>query len=112
MHELGITRNIVAIVAEAAKGRRVTRVTLDIGALSGVMPDAVAFCFDVVSKGTCLDGAVLDLNRIDGRCRCRSCGREFESPTLYTPCPCGGRDAQRLAGEELKIRTMELEEAA
>ncbi len=46
MHELGVTRNVVAIVDEAAKGRRVGRVTLKIGKLSGVVSDAVAFCFD------------------------------------------------------------------
>jgi len=45
------------VVEEAAKGRRVRRVTLDVGQLSGVMPDAILFCFDIVAKGTLLDGA-------------------------------------------------------
>ncbi|MGQ0671584.1 MAG: hydrogenase maturation nickel metallochaperone HypA/HybF [Hyphomicrobium sp.] len=112
MHELGITQNVVAIVAEAAHGRRVRRVTLDVGKLSGVMPEAIAFCFEVVARGTCLDGATLDIRQIDGRCRCKHCQTEFASPTLFTPCPCGSRDTERVAGEELKIRTMELEEAA
>ncbi|WP_348525971.1 hydrogenase maturation nickel metallochaperone HypA, partial [Mesorhizobium sp.] len=66
MHELGITRNIVSIVEETAKGRRVRRVTLDVGRLAGVMPDALAFCFDVVSKGTALEGAVLEIREIIG----------------------------------------------
>ena len=50
MHELGITRNVVAIVAEAAQGRRVTRVHLEVGRLSGVMAQAIGFCFDLVCK--------------------------------------------------------------
>ncbi|MBN9547318.1 MAG: hydrogenase maturation nickel metallochaperone HypA [Alphaproteobacteria bacterium] len=112
MHELGITRNIVSIVEEAAKGRRVRRVTLDVGRLAGVMPDALAFCFDVVSKGTAIEGALLDIRQIAGRCRCLDCGVEFETPTLYQACACGSRRLERLAGEELKIREMELEEAA
>lgn len=112
MHELGITRNIVSIVEEAAKGRRVKRVALDVGRLAGVMPDALAFCFDVVSKGTALDGARLDINEIAGRCRCIDCGGEFETVTLYQACGCGSRHLERLAGEELKIKEMELEEAA
>jgi hydrogenase nickel incorporation protein HypA/HybF len=37
---------------------------------------------------------------------------EFETPALYTPCACGSRDAERLSGEELNIKSMELEEAA
>lgn len=111
MHELSITRNIVAIVEEAAAGRQVKRITLDIGKLSGVAPRAVAFCFDVVAKGTALDGARLDINEIAGRSRCRDCGGEFDAAVIYQGCPCGSRRVDRLRGEELKIREMELEEA-
>jgi hydrogenase nickel incorporation protein HypA/HybF len=46
---------------------------------------------------------------VEGRARCRSCGAEFATPALYTPCPCGSRRSERLAGEELRIKTMELE---
>lgn len=66
MHELGITRNIVAIVGEAARGRRVVRVTLEVGALAGVEPRAIAFCFDVVARGTPVEGAVLDIIPLPG----------------------------------------------
>lgn len=107
MHELGITRNIVAIVAEHARGRRVRRVTLDVGRLSGVMSEAILFSFDVVARATCLEGAVLEIRDIDGRGRCRGCGVEFATPTLFTPCVCGSRDVERLAGEELKVREFE-----
>jgi hydrogenase nickel incorporation protein HypA/HybF len=112
MHELGITRNIVAIVADAAKGRRVVAVNLDLGRLSGVLAQAVAFCFEEVSKGTPLEGARLVIREFDGRGRCRKCGSELSTPTLFTACSCGSRDIERLAGEELKIKSMELEEAA
>ena len=66
MHELGISRNIVAIVGEAAKGRRVRRVTLEIGKLSGVMPHAIRFSFDVVAEGTLLEGAALEIRETPG----------------------------------------------
>jgi hydrogenase nickel incorporation protein HypA/HybF len=111
MHELSITRNIVAIVSDCAQGRRVRRVTLDVGKLSGVMTGAIAFCFDVVAKDTVLEGATLDIREVEGRARCTACGAEFDMPTLYTACACGSRRLNRLQGEELKIRTMELEEA-
>ncbi|HEX4386398.1 MAG TPA: hydrogenase maturation nickel metallochaperone HypA [Myxococcales bacterium] len=112
MHELGITRNIVAVVAEAAQGRRVLKVNLDLGRLSGVLAQAVAFCFDEVSKGTPLEGARLVIRELEGRGRCRKCQAELATPTLFTACPCGGRDLERLSGEELQIKSMELEEAA
>ena len=112
MHELAITRNIVALVGEAAGGRRVTRVTLEIGKLSGVMADAIEFCFGIVAEGSKLDGAALDIRLIDGAAKCRDCGGEFATETLFAPCPCGSRQIVRLRGEELNIKSMELEEAA
>jgi len=112
VHELGITRNVVAIVAEAARGRRVCRVTLEVGKLSGVMSQAIAFCFDAVVQGTPVEGAVLDIREIEGRARCTACGIEFATKTLLTPCACGCRTLVRLQGEELKIKSMELAEAA
>jgi hydrogenase nickel incorporation protein HypA/HybF len=112
MHELSITRNIVAIVGEAAKGRPVRRVTLEVGKLSGVMSQAIAFCFEAVAKGTALEGASLEIREIEGRARCESCGLEFEAATLFTLCPCGSRLSKRIRGEELMIKSMEMAEAA
>ncbi|MGD9785425.1 MAG: hydrogenase maturation nickel metallochaperone HypA [Hyphomicrobiaceae bacterium] len=112
MHELSITRNIVTIVAEHAHGRPVRRVVLEIGALSGVMADSVAFCFDVVAKGTALEGAVLEIRSVPGRGKCKACGRELKLDTVLTACSCGSREVVRVAGEELKIKEYELEEAA
>ncbi len=112
MHELSVTKSIVSVVSEAAKGRRVRRVTLDVGKLAGVLPEAIAFCFDAVAKDTALDGATLDINEIPGRCRCRDCGEEFAVATLHEPCACGSHALDRLAGQELRVREMELEEAA
>jgi hydrogenase nickel incorporation protein HypA/HybF len=109
MHELGITRNIVAIVAEHAAGRKVTRVALDVGNLSGVMSDAIRFSFDIVAQGTALEGARLDIRDIEGLGRCRQCYTEFATPTLFTPCACGSRDVERIAGEELKVREFEFD---
>lgn len=104
MHELGITRNIVSIVADHAEGRPVSRVVLEIGTLAGVMSDAVLFCFDVVAKGTSLEGATLEIRPIEARAHCHSCGEDFGQKTLFESCPCGSRDVDRLSGEELNIK--------
>ena len=61
MHELSITRNVVAIVSERAQGQRVTRVRLEIGRLSAVVPDSIRFCFDICAQGTPLEGAELEI---------------------------------------------------
>jgi hydrogenase nickel incorporation protein HypA/HybF len=111
MHELSVTRNIVAIVSERAQGRRVCRVTLEVGKLSGVTSGAIAFCFDVVAQGTVVEGASLVIREVEGRARCSLCGTEFEMPTPYAACACGSRRLHWLQGEELIVKTMELEEA-
>jgi hydrogenase nickel incorporation protein HypA/HybF len=112
MHELGIARNIVAIVGEAAGGRRVRRVMLEVGKLSGVVSEAVLFCFDAVTQGTALEGATLDIREIDGRARCHACAAEFAVPSFVTTCPCGSRRLAHIAGEELNIKSMEVDEVA
>ena len=80
MHELALTCSIVETAEEAAAGRRVACVTLVIGRLSGVMVEAIRFCFDEVARGTSLDGAALDIIEPEGRARC-------EDAAPSSPCP-------------------------
>jgi hydrogenase nickel incorporation protein HypA/HybF len=108
MHELGITQEIVAIVTERARGARVTRVVLQIGKLSAVLPDAVRFCFELCSEGTVVEGARLDIIETPGRARCRSCGREVMLERPFGRCECGSSDLDWLGGEELNIQAMEV----
>jgi hydrogenase nickel incorporation protein HypA/HybF len=111
MHELALTCSIVEMADEAAAGRRVARVTLVIGKLSGVMTEAIRFCFAEVVRGTALDGAALEIIEPVGRARCEDCGAEFATPDLLTRCRCGSFTLIRLQGEEMTIKSIELEEA-
>lgn len=111
MHELSITRNVVAIVSERAAGQRVTRVRLEIGRLSAVVPDAVRFCFDICAKGTPLEGAELEIVEIAGRGVCAACGTESVLAVPAGRCPvCVTGCLSVVAGEELNIKEMEVEE--
>ena len=112
MHELALTCSIVEMADEAAQGSRVVRLTLVIGQLAGVMTEAIRFCFDEVARGTSLEGAVLDITEPEGLARCTGCGAEFATPDLFTACACGSFALTRLQGEELTIKSIELEEAA
>ena len=109
MHELSITRNVVAIVAERSGSERVTRVRLEIGALTAGIPDALRFCFDICAQGTVVEGAVLEIVEIPGRGRCGDCGAETALAALVGRCPaCGAGRLRVVAGEELRIKEMEL----
>ena len=108
MHELAITEGLVDAVTERLPGARVTCVRLEIGALSGVVSDSVRFCFDLATEGTGLEGAALEITEPPARCRCRSCGAEFQPDSPIVLCPCGSADAAVLAGEELKILSVQV----
>lgn len=61
MHELGLSRNIVAIVSENAGEKPVARVKVAVGPLACVEPSALRFCWDVVTQDGPLAGAELEI---------------------------------------------------
>jgi hydrogenase nickel incorporation protein HypA/HybF len=107
MHELAITQSVVDMIRERIAAP-VTGVRLAIGPLSGIVPDAVRFCFDLVCAGTPLDGAWLDIVEPTAQAHCRACGTEFEPDGLIPLCPCGSPDAEILAGQDLRIVAVEV----
>ncbi len=113
MHEVGITRSIVEICEENARKQGATvvhSITVEIGELSGVVPDAVEFCFEACSKGTLLEGASLIIDRVAGRGRCAACHSECIMGPYSFECPdCGSMALQRVAGDELRVKEMEID---
>ena len=108
MHELSIAESIVAGVCERVPGAHVKRVIVEIGSLSGVVPDSVRFFFDACTKGTAIDGAELDIVEVKGLTRCRSCGTESQVDGLALSCPCGSLDVDLVRGEELLVKAVEV----
>lgn len=111
MHELSIAASVVESAQDVAHrlgADRVEAVTLRIGALAGVVPDALRFSFALVAEGTALDGAELVIEEIPARARCGGdggCGTEFavgSPPALW--CPACARPATDVpAGRELEL---------
>lgn len=108
MHELALTQSVVDTIAERMDGATVTGVMLEIGKLSGVVPEAIRFCFDVVCAGTTFEGARLDITEPPGRARCEDCGDEFELDYPILLCPCGSANVTVLAGQQLRIQSVEV----
>ena len=113
MHELSIAQSIADSAREHAAahgGRRVLRIGVRVGEISGVAVESLEFCFGLTVKDTDLDGATLDLERIAVRYRCASCGHEFHPVEFLADCPaCGEAGATMVAGEELGLSYLELE---
>lgn len=110
MHELSITQNIVAIVVEQSQGAKVQKIVLEIGKLTAIMPDAIKFCFDICSQNTVLENANLEIRQITGLALCRQCGTEFVLEKPFGICNCGSVSFDLIAGEELLIKEIEVEE--
>jgi hydrogenase nickel incorporation protein HypA/HybF len=110
MHELSITQGVVDICESNSAGRRVISVTLEIGELSGVVPDAVEFCFEACTRDTSLEGAKLIIDRVPARGRCDDCSAEFPVKAYYEPCPvCGSFRVALISGEELRVKELEVD---
>ena len=108
MHELAITQSVVDAVVEKLDGASIRTLTLEIGRLSGVVPDSVRFCFDLVASGTSLEGAALEIVEPPGAGTCRTCGEEFTMVDVFPLCPCGSADVEITAGRQLKIMSVEV----
>ena len=67
MHELAITQSVVDMVVERTAGRRVAVVRVQVGELSGVVPDAMTFCYELVTAGTRLEGSRLEIEATAGQ---------------------------------------------
>ena len=113
MHELAIADAVVRIASEHARGRRVVVVRAAAGHLRQVVPDTLAFAFELVALGTPVEGARLELREVPARVRCRACGAECAQDGFPLACrACGGLDVEVTAGEELLVEELEIEDEA
>lgn len=109
MHELALATSIADTVCERAAGRPVRRVTVRVGALTAVVPEAMRFCFGLAVEGTVAEGAGLVIEHRPGAGHCRSCGADFALPDLILLCSCGSADVAVVSGRELMIVSMEVD---
>ncbi|MDQ2089736.1 hydrogenase maturation nickel metallochaperone HypA [Marimonas arenosa] len=112
MHEMALAEGVLRICEDHARragADKVVAVWLEVGALSHVDPDALAFSFTAVVKGTLADGARLEIARLPGRAWCHDCGQAVPVKSLVDACPeCGGYKLQVTAGEDMRVKEMEV----
>ena len=112
MHEMAICESILGILKEQARTLdfgSVKRVRLEIGPLSGVEIEALKFGFDVVTRGSIAENAALEIIETQATAWCMPCGEAVAIRERYDPCPkCGSHQLQVTAGEELRIKELEV----
>lgn len=114
MHELSIMSGILDIVLEHANknnAAKVTTINLRIGQLSDIIPEWAQSYFDMLSKDTIADGAVLDIEHVPVKVRCRACGHEHafkDKKWSFTCVKCESPDIELLEGREFSIVSIEI----
>ena len=108
MHELTIVQNFVdtteMFAADHGVGK-VERVTLVVGALTGVIPKYVRMYYDEVCEDTRLEGSELVIDYLEAEAFCRGCGHIYNPQETDDCCPeCHDPDKEILQGRELFVR--------
>jgi hydrogenase nickel incorporation protein HypA/HybF len=110
MHELSLLENIREILENHAvtqKFSKVIKITLEIGKLSCVEPDALRFGFDVVMNGSLAENAELVISEVAGQGICQQCGLQVEMETSFDSCPnCGSPFVKIIQGADMKIKDL------
>ena len=112
MHEFGIAEGILKTALDTAAQHgagKVEIVRLRIGALAGVVDEALTFAFEALSEDTPASGARLEIEPVPVRCYCATCAREFEPPRFSYRCPaCQTLSTQVRSGRELQLVSIEV----
>lgn len=116
MHELSIAQSVIEAVEQECASRGigpVESVRLRIGRMSGVLPDSLRFCWDLVTQETSLAGAALDIVVTEPRLRCTPCDRDLSFDSFIERCPhCGSPDMRVEGGMDLAIDSLEVRQEA
>lgn len=94
--------------ARGAGCRTIHVLRLRVGALSGVVPEALEFAFTALKAGTAAAGGRIEIETVPARVRCRRCQREsgLDEPPFLCP-ECGGWETDLLQGRELELAGIE-----
>ena len=113
MHELSLVASVFEVLEEKARehgAARVTKVVLDVGIMSGAVPDLLESAFEAYKRGTLAAGARLEIVVVPMKVRCPDCGGETVREDADFSCAgCGSRRVEIVEGRELVIEKIELE---
>lgn len=113
MHEVALAQGIVDIVMDRSERdgfRRAKAVHVELGDLSNVMPEALAFGFESAARGTPAEGAQLHFTHRPGTGWCVDCSVEVKVQSRIALCPkCGGVKWVVTGGEQMRVTELEVD---
>ncbi|MFH1731888.1 MAG: hydrogenase maturation nickel metallochaperone HypA [Planctomycetota bacterium] len=103
MHELSVAQSICESVRERAGGLRIEEMIVEVGALSGVNCESLAFVLPDAAQMCNLDLAGFTIEPVAAQAECE-CGNVYEARELLEPCPkCGGFERSITGGEDVVV---------
>lgn len=120
MHEIGImeeTLNLAMDYAIQEKATEITEITMAIGKMSGVVPSALQFAFDVIIHSSIEQNSSINMKNIQLKiellpiiCYCDSCQEKFSPEAWIFQCPqCNLFSNKIIQGKEIKLISMQVE---
>ncbi|MEF8873324.1 MAG: hydrogenase maturation nickel metallochaperone HypA [Candidatus Thermoplasmatota archaeon] len=118
MHEYSVMNQLVSALLDELEGEkenieRVKKVRIEVGELTFLGEDQLKFAFETLSKDTIVEGAELDIEKINSEVRCENCGYEgginySEDPAFHysvpvISCPECDSKPKIVKGKETKI---------
>lgn len=111
MHELSITEQILSIIlkeVEKHNVKRVNTIKLKMGEMSDILPEYINYYFNIISKGTAAEGALIQVQRLPIVVLCCECGRSSRIDIRSFRCPiCKSQSLKITSGNEFYIDSME-----
>lgn len=109
MHELSICTAIAKIAHDAAAGRPVERVRVDVGHLRQVVPETLRHSWEMVVFGTTLDGSTLEVREVPVVIECHQCGAQTPLDDPIFRCgACASTDTKVISGDELFVTSLDV----
>ena len=113
MHELGIVLSVIDRVEEIAKEnnvKKVTKLTLEIGEVSSIVPSYFSDCFEWAKKKTdYMKDTELEMIILEGLSYCRDCKKTYKTTEYAKKRPhCGSDDTYLVTGDEMRIKDIEV----
>jgi hydrogenase nickel incorporation protein HypA/HybF len=114
MHELSIAMSIVELAEEEAecRGVQVIAIHLKLGALCGVVKEALLSCYEMACENTSLQGSRLLVEDVPVVIYCPSCRAErpLSSVQLFSCPECAAPCSEIVRGKELEVVALEIQE--
>ncbi len=113
MHEMTLAVGIIDLAVQTAeqnKAKKINSITVEAGALAGILQDALEFCFTEAARNTIAENAVLKYHVIPAQAVCGACGKRFEALERMAKCPqCGTPVFEISGGTEMRVKDINVD---